>query len=155
LDLSFAGLIGPQRSKVKVVLRQACEFLPQLAGPHVAVVIDHCRRLAGSARHWPRSRLPEVGRLGSVVSSNGPDVGYVLDESRYWGISGKHPVSVALSQLRSSTVQLGQNISRHPLNLIARLGFAPYEVEVMPVKPVVAPQKLGELVDFTIVVGAN
>src|SRR5215831_349100 len=69
LDLSFARLIGPQRSKVKVVLRQACEFLAQLAGPHVAVVIDHCRRLAGSARHWPRGRLPEVGRLGSVVSS--------------------------------------------------------------------------------------
>ena len=40
LELSLSSLGSPQRPKVVIVIREAAEFLSQLARPYVTVIVD-------------------------------------------------------------------------------------------------------------------
>ena len=53
LELSLSSLRSPQRSKVVIVIREAAEFLSQLARAYVTVIVDHGDRFARRAGKRP------------------------------------------------------------------------------------------------------
>src|SRR6185436_20410288 len=65
--LCFPRARIPQRSEVIVVVLESGEFLAQLAGAHIAVIIDDRDRFAGRAWEWPGGRGREVRMLRAIV----------------------------------------------------------------------------------------
>ena len=71
-ELLLAGLSLPEPLEVAAEIAQVGEPLPQLAGAHVAIEVDHNGCLSGSARHGPGVGSIDILELNSIVKGHRP-----------------------------------------------------------------------------------
>src|SRR4029450_1297144 len=110
LKFSFSFMGRPQRTEVVIKVRKRRKLLPQLARPHVPVVIDPRRCLTSSTGKWPFAHLLKVCVLRTVMSGNRSNVGNVLHEALAGVVVGKYPIAVTFRQARPVRVHLGKNL---------------------------------------------
>src|SRR6476469_3705193 len=101
IKLGNALVRSPKRAKVVIVIGERGKLFAQLTRSHVAVIIDHGARFAGSRRERPGSRGLKVSVLVTVMGGYRADVGDVLHKALARIVSGKHAVAVTLGQFRN------------------------------------------------------
>src|SRR5438128_711228 len=67
IQFCLSLLRSPELTEVVIVIAQRRKFFAQLAGTHIAVIVNHSRRLASRAGERPGGRLLKVSVLRSVV----------------------------------------------------------------------------------------
>src|SRR6266511_3505916 len=155
--IQFKGtfMCRPKRAKVVIEVGKRGKLFSQLAGAHVAVVIDHGGRLARCAGKRPGTGRLEVCVLSPVVSGDCVHVGDVLDETLAGIVLDKHAIAVAFRQSGNVLVHGRKHCGGHLLDLVANQSLPANYIEILAVELKVLPHKLAQLPNLGVVVGAD
>src|SRR5882724_5998226 len=145
----------PKRAEVVVEIGERGKFLAQLAGAHVAVVIDNSSRFAGGTGKGPRRGASEVCVLSAVVRGNGPDVSNILDETLARIIIRKHAIAVTLCESGNVFIHFAQHFTRHLLDLVANQSFSANNIEILAVELKVPPHELAQFINLRVVISTD